>query len=206
MLDGTRCGRILVVEDDERLSDHLRGVLREAGFDVEAAADAAGALAAARALRPDAVVLDVCLPGLSGYEVCRVLKQERPDLPVLFMSGERIEPLDRAAGLLIGADDYLVKPFAADELLARLRSRLRRPPAELNGADGSLTKRELEVLTCLVEGLAQPAIAKRLVISPRTVATHVEHIFRKLGVRSQAQAVGAAYRRGLVGLDGRDSP
>jgi DNA-binding NarL/FixJ family response regulator len=200
MPDGTRCGRVLVVEDDQRLNDHLCGVLQEAGFDAVAAADGAGALAAARALRPDAVVLDVCLPGLSGYEVCRVLKQERPDLPVLFMSGERVEPLDRAAGLLIGADDYLVKPFAADELLARLRSRLRRP-AEPNGG-GSLTKRELEVLTCLVDGLAQPAIAERLVISPRTVATHVEHIFRKLGVRSQAQAVGAAYRRGLVELDG----
>jgi DNA-binding NarL/FixJ family response regulator len=168
---------------------------------VSAAASGSEALALARAEPPDAAVVDVCLPGLSGYEVCRVLKEEEPSLPVVFISGERIDALDRVAGLLIGGDDYLVKPFAPDELLARLRARVRvfaRPAAR---AEGSLTPRELQVLRCLADGLDGSAIAARLVISPRTVGTHLEHIFEKLGVRSRAQAVAAAYRAGLVEPD-----
>ena len=194
------CGPILVVEDDDGLREHICGLLVEAGFSVTAASSGQEALTLARADPPEAAVLDVCLPGLSGYEVCRALKEEAPELPVVFISGERVDALDRVAGLLIGADDYIVKPFVPDELLARLRARVRAFARPARG-DSSLTPRELEVLRCLADGLDGSAIAARLVISPRTVGTHLEHIFEKLGVRSRAQAVAAAYRAGLVEPD-----
>jgi two-component system, LuxR family, response regulator FixJ len=199
----TRSGStILVVEDDESLRTQVVDLLVEAGFESVGVASGEAALLSARAHPPAAVVLDVCLPGVSGYEVCRTLKEEQPGTPVLFVSGERMESFDRVAGLLIGADDYLVKPFAHDELLARLRGLLRRAEAA-PGARGlrGLTRRELEVLRHLAEGLGQSEIAKVLVISPKTVGTHIEHIFDKLGVRSRAQAVAAAYRERLVEAD-----
>jgi DNA-binding NarL/FixJ family response regulator len=192
------CGPVLVVEDDEQFRTFVASLLREAGFPVIEVESGSEALAAARSEAPAAAVLDICLPGLSGYEVCRALKEERPALPVLFMSGERTEPLDRAAGLLIGADDYLVKPFAADELLARLRAALRRSERPAAPQRFGLTRRELEVLARLADGLGHAEIAEALRISPKTVGTHVEHIFQKLGVRSRAQAVAAAYRERLL--------
>jgi DNA-binding NarL/FixJ family response regulator len=107
------------------------------------------------------------------------------------------------AGLLLGADDYLVKPFEADELLARLRRSLRRHKvlrAFRNGAPSplaALTVRESEVLALLAEGLTQAEIATRLVLSPRTVGTHIQHILSKLEVHNRAQAVALALRNGL---------
>ncbi|MGZ8696170.1 MAG: response regulator transcription factor [Gaiellaceae bacterium] len=168
----------------------MSALLEEAGFVVLAARTGEEGLALARSGSPRAAVVDVCLPGLSGYEVCRVLKEEKAALPVLFVSGERTESFDRVAGLLIGADDYLVKPFAPDELLARLRAFLRRAGEdELHNSH----RREAEVLRCLGEGLGPLLIAERLVISPKTVGTHIEHIYEKLGVHSRAQALTAAY-------------
>ncbi len=189
------CGPILVVEDDDALRQCVSALLEGAGFVVLAAQTGEEGLALARSGSPRAAVVDVCLPGLSGYEVCRVLKEEKVALPVLFVSGERTESFDRVAGLLIGADDYLVKPFAPDELLARLRALLRRAnEGELHG----LTRREEEVLRCLGEGLGPSVIAERLVISPKTVGTHIEHIYEKLGVHSRAQALVAASGLGLL--------
>ena len=199
MTDSRPCGGgILVVGDEEGLRTSIAAVLGAAGFGVELAADGHEALAVAREHLVQAVVLDVCLPGLSGYEVCRTLKEARPDLPILFLSGERVESFDRVAGLLIGGDDYLVKPFAPDELLARLRALLRRNGAPARSGRNGLTRRELEVLRHLADGLGQSAIAELLGISPKTVGTHIEHIFQKLDVRSRAQAVAAAYRQRLV--------
>jgi two-component system OmpR family response regulator len=184
------CGPILVVDDDDTLLQCVSALLEEAGFVVLAARTGEEGLTLARRSSPRAAVVDVRLPGLSGYEVCRVLKEEKAVLPVLFISGERTESFDRVAGLLIGADDYLVKPFAPDELLARLRALLRRASEdELH----TLTLREAEVLRCLGEGLGPSVIAERLVISPKTVGTHIEHIYEKLGVHSRAQALVAAY-------------
>ena len=119
-------------------------------------------------------------------------------LPVVFVSGERTESFDRVAGLQLGADDYLSKPFAPDELIARLRRLL--PDSELPADEKgrpALTPREEEVLKLLASGLAQGEIAKELVISPKTVASHIERILAKLGVNSRAQAVAVAHRTGL---------
>jgi len=149
--------------------------------------------------RPDLVVLDVQLPGMSGYEICRELRDEFGDaLPILFVSGFRTESLDRVAGLLVGADDYLVKPFAPDELIGRVRSLIRRSRAGVpSGSDWGLTRREDEVLGLLASGLRQEEIATRLVVSPRTVGAHIQNVLRKMGATSRTQAVALAYRRDL---------
>jgi DNA-binding NarL/FixJ family response regulator len=124
-------------------------------------------------------------------------------LPVLLVSAVRIEAFDRAAGLLIGADDYMVKPLDPDELIARVRRHLAPRPrgAEADTGVELLTPREHEVLQLLADGLDQREIAQRLVISPKTVATHIQHVLAKLGVHSRAQAVAAAHRHGLIGRD-----
>jgi DNA-binding NarL/FixJ family response regulator len=196
------CGIVLVVDDDACVRALVCTVLEGAGFAVAEAGTGEEAIAAALADRPHAVVLDVKLPGISGYEVCRRLRDDFGDsLPILFVSGERVESYDRVAGLLLGADDSLTKPFAPDELLARLHGLLRRaspPPAA-----SDLTGRELEVLGLLAAGLGQPEIADQLVISPKTVATHIERILSKLGVHTRAQAVARAYRDGLLEPTGR---
>ena len=115
---------ILVVDDDARLGASLRRALAYEGYTVEVAADGPGALVAARDRAPDLVVLDVMLPGLDGVEVCRRLRAGS-DVPILMLTA-RDAVSDRVQGLDAGADDYLVKPFAYDELLARVRALLRR--------------------------------------------------------------------------------
>jgi DNA-binding NarL/FixJ family response regulator len=118
------------------------------------------------------------------------------------VSGERTESADRIAGLLVGGDDYMVKPFDPDELMARVRrliekaAAMRRPSSSPGIAD--LTSREIEVLRLLAEGLDQRAIAARLVISPTTVATHIQRILTKLDVRSRTHAVAPAYCEHLL--------
>jgi DNA-binding NarL/FixJ family response regulator len=193
------CGAtVLVVDDDDTHRELISTVLGRAGFATVDAANGEDAMAAARRHLPQLVVLDVRMPDLSGYEVCRRLRDEFGDtVSILFLSGERTEGFDRAAGLLVGADDYLVKPFSPDELLARVRVRL---PSSLgpSALPSDLTKRELEVLRLLSEGLSQKEIAASLVISSKTVAAHIQHILGKLGVHSRAQAVAHAYRRGLL--------
>jgi DNA-binding NarL/FixJ family response regulator len=194
-----RCGRILLVEDDEGFRSMLSIVFRQAGYEACEAASGEEALEAARREPLALVVLDVCLPGISGYEVCHELRQEFGDrLPIILVSGQRVESLDRVAGLLLGADDYLVKPFAPDELLVRVRKLIHRAVPIAAAAVPRLTTRELEVLRLLADGLGQDEIAKRLFISTKTVATHIDHILGKLGVRSRAQAVAMAFRDQLV--------
>jgi two-component system response regulator MprA len=121
---GSGRARILVVDDDTRLAASLRRALIYEGHTVDIAADGPNALAIARDQPPDLVVLDVMLPGMDGVEVCRRLR-DGSDLPILMLTA-RDAVSDRVAGLDAGADDYLVKPFAYDELLARVRALLRR--------------------------------------------------------------------------------
>jgi two-component system, OmpR family, response regulator MprA len=117
--------RILVVEDDAAVRDSLARTLRFEGHQVETAADGREALDAVRAGEPDAMILDVSMPRMDGLQACRQLRADGVILPVLMLTA-RDSVGDRVAGLDAGADDYLVKPFALQELLARLRALLRR--------------------------------------------------------------------------------
>ena len=122
---------ILVVDDDERIAASVRRALIYEGYDVEVALDGEAALVAASRVNPDLIVLDVMLPGIDGVEVCRRLRAAG-DVAVLMLTA-RDAVSDRVRGLDSGADDYLVKPFAYEELLARVRSLLRRnDPADRN--------------------------------------------------------------------------
>ena len=121
---------VLLVDDDSCFRGFVASLLENASIDVVQAGDAAGAMVAAHSRRPDATILDVALPGVSGYGLCRDLRElYGSDLPIIFVSGSRVDAIDRSAGLLIGGDDYLVKPIDPDELLARLRRLLERSRA-----------------------------------------------------------------------------
>lgn len=126
--------RILVVDDDRAVRESLRRSLEFNGYQVELAGDGTTALDAIAGNRPDAMVLDVMMPRLDGLEVARRLRTAGDDLPILVLTA-REAVSDRVAGLDAGADDYLPKPFALEELLARLRALLRRSSAE-EAADG----------------------------------------------------------------------
>jgi DNA-binding NarL/FixJ family response regulator len=192
---------ILVVDRDAAAGQEIADLLGGVGLETRTAMSGEDALAVAAERRPQAVLLEVRLPGVCGYEVLRELRHRHGErLPIVFVSGERVEPCDRVAGLLLGADDYVVKPFAPDELIARVRRLLVRSASDEPGALRSkLTRREQEVLELLASGLTQPEIASELMISSSTVASHIEHILEKLGVHSRAQAVALALRSELVG-------
>ena len=115
---------ILLADDDELIVDVLRHQLEREGFGVIATGNGAEALTLARTQRPDLVLLDVMMPGMQGWEVCRELRRES-SVPILMLTA-RGEELDRVLGLELGADDYIVKPFGFRELLARIRANLRR--------------------------------------------------------------------------------
>jgi two-component system response regulator MprA len=119
-------GRVLVVEDDAEIADVLRRTLRQEGHEVRSAGDGVEALEVAEEFIPDLVVLDLGLPKLDGVEVLRRLRAES-DVPILILTA-RTETEDRVEGLDTGADDYLVKPFERQELLARMRALMRRRP------------------------------------------------------------------------------
>jgi two-component system, OmpR family, response regulator MprA len=117
--------KILIVEDEEQIASFLRRGLSYEGYEVETAADGTTALGKARDARPDLVVLDLMLPGMDGLEVCRRLRTAHSSLPILILTA-RDSVSDRVQGLDAGSDDYMVKPFALAELLARVRALLRR--------------------------------------------------------------------------------
>ncbi|MGF1428097.1 response regulator transcription factor [Kitasatospora sp. LaBMicrA B282] len=141
MASGDSAGRVLVVDDDDTIRRSLERGLRLSGFAVRSAGGGRAALEQLAAEPPDVLVLDVSMPDLPGTEVCRLLREQGSDTPVLMLSALD-ELADRVAGLQAGADDYLVKPFALEELVLRLRALLRRrPPA----GDGVLRVGPLEI-------------------------------------------------------------
>jgi DNA-binding NarL/FixJ family response regulator len=191
---------VLIADDDEATRTLLVHVFEQAGYVVMAAERGDAALALARRHRPGAVLLDVDMPGVSGYEVCHELRHEFGDqLVIVIVSGIRTETYDRIAGLLLGADDQIAKPFDPNELVIRVRRLLERVP-RVPAFEG-LTPRELEVLALLADGYNQRQIADHLVISAKTTAAHIQHVLEKLHVHSRAQAVAAAHRYGLVASD-----
>jgi DNA-binding NarL/FixJ family response regulator len=210
---GDYCGTILIVDHDETARAEAVRVAVRLGYEASAAENAELLLERLNGDRPDLAIVEVELPGpTNGLELLRELHDQFGDeLPVILVSGKRTTALDRVTGLMLGADDYLVKPFDSGELLARARRSLRRCGLSASNGNGNgngsdvgeinLSTREREILTLLSEGKTQKQIASALVISPKTVATHIQHLLGKLGVNSRAQAVAAAYRRGLVGSD-----
>lgn len=175
-------GSVLVVDDDGAFREIATRILQDAGYTTAEAASGEEALEVARQGHPDVVVLDVRLRGpLSGHEVCRIIKRElQPEPAVIFVSGARTESFDRVGGLLVGADDYVIKPFAADEFLARVRALIRRSTPATPASQ--LTARELEVLRLMKEGLSQAEIAQKLEVSPNTARQQIQDVFTKLGV------------------------
>ncbi len=196
---GRRRLTILAVDDDSGFRVFLSAVLQSGGFEAIEAGDAKDALIQAETNRPDAAILDVALPGTSGYSLCRDLRAAfGPELPIMFVSGTRVDAIDRTAGMLIGGDDYLVKPVDPDELLARLRRLLERSSAAAKAPQLDLSDREVQVLQLIAEGCPPTEVAKRLVIAPKTVSSHMERVLMKLDVHTRAQAVAVAYEAGLI--------
>jgi DNA-binding response OmpR family regulator len=115
---------VLVIEDEPALQETLVYNLEKEGYTVQAVGDGRTALETARSLRPDLIVLDIMLPGLDGFEVCRILRKEM-SVPILMLTA-RDDEIDRVVGLEVGADDYLTKPFSMRELQARVKAQLRR--------------------------------------------------------------------------------
>jgi len=199
-----------VVDDDDGCRTLIVELLERIGCTVVEAASGDEALILAKADRPALVLLDIGIPGITGYEVCHELRETYGNtLPVVFVSGSRVESQDRVAGLLIGADDYIVKPFDGDELIARVRRLLvrnsgtgrlveRRQRSAVSTSTASLTAREREVLVLLARGRNQVQIAADLFISSKTVATHIQRILGKLGLHSRAEAVALAHRERLT--------
>jgi DNA-binding response OmpR family regulator len=201
---------VLVIEDEALILKGLRDNLEFEGYRVIEASDGEIGLRLAREHRPDLIVLDLMLPRLSGYEVCRRLRAEKIDVPILVLTA-RGEEVDRVLGLDLGADDYVTKPFSVPEVLARIRALLRRvhPPAALppdlrfagvkvdflrfeasrNGEPVDLTRKEFALLRLLA---ARPGVAitrdellekvwgYEATQSTRTVDNHIASLRSKL--------------------------
>ncbi len=121
----TARGLVVVAEDDRSIADLIALYLRRDGYGVHVEGTGDGALSAVRRLAPVAVILDISLPGIDGIDVCRALRDESNSVPVLFVTA-RDDEVDRVVGLELGADDYITKPFSPRQLVARVRSVLRR--------------------------------------------------------------------------------
>jgi len=211
-------GLVLVVEDERAIADLQRLYLAREGFGVHVESDGSAGLAAARRLHPVAIVLDVGLPGLDGTEVCRALRAEGDWTPVLFVTA-RDDEVDRVLGLELGADDYITKPFSPRELVARVKSVVRRAggPGEqpqltvgavrvdpsrrsvvVAGQDVALTATEFDLLTALMrrpgrvfsrEQLLSEVWGYAAAAGTRTVDVHVAQLRAKLGDASPLRTV-----------------
>jgi two-component system OmpR family response regulator len=139
--DGTPV-RVLVVDDEPNLADLVTMALRYEGWDIRTANDGLAAVRIAREFKPDAVILDIMLPDLNGLEVMRRLRDESPELPVLFLTAkDAVE--DRIAGLTAGGDDYVTKPFSLEEVVARVRGLMRRTAIATSKGGSVLTVGDL---------------------------------------------------------------
>ena len=198
--------RLLLVEDDADIAEPLSRALRREGYDVTASGDGREALQAVLDDPPDLIILDVGLPGMDGFEVCRHVRDVRPQVPILMLTARDGE-LDTIAGLDAGADDYVTKPFRLSVLLARVRAMLRRAaPPELAAAgvrvdvesrrawrdarELDLSPKEFDLLAVLVREAGTVVARERIMDevwdvnwfgSTKTLDMHVSWLRRKLG-------------------------
>jgi DNA-binding response OmpR family regulator len=203
--------KILIVEDEPDMVLGLKDNFEFEGYEVVTAADGLVGLERARSQRPDLIILDIMLPRLSGLEVCKILRSEGHDLPIIMLTA-RGQEIDKVVGLELGADDYVTKPFSIRELLARVRAILRRSEgtkkrlgrysfadieldfeaykAKKDGAPLELSPREFELLRYLIERKGETVSRERLLEdvwgyesypSTRTVDTHIAKLRAKIG-------------------------
>jgi two-component system, OmpR family, response regulator RegX3 len=201
--------RILIIEDEAAIAEGIAYNLRREGYEVVRAADGETGLAEARRARPDLVLLDLMLPGLSGLEVCQALRREG-SLPVIMLTARDTET-DKVVGLTVGADDYITKPFSMAELLARVKAVLRRataPPETtdrveagdvaldvarhqvlVRGASVELSPKEFDLLRVLMSNRGRVLTRERLLsriwgeeryVDERTVDVHIRWLRRKI--------------------------
>jgi two-component system response regulator MprA len=218
--------RVVVVDDDEALRNAVRRALRLEGYDVELAGDGAEALDRLAGLKADLVVLDVLMPVLDGIAVCRRLRESGSRTPILVLTA-RDAVSDRVLGLDAGADDYLTKPFALEELLARIRALLRRSYSEHDGAlqvgdlelnprtrqvrrgdrDLELTPKEFALLELLMRNaetvLTRAAIMERVwgfddTYGSNTLDVYIGYLRRKTEARGEARMIYTVRGVGFV--------
>jgi two-component system alkaline phosphatase synthesis response regulator PhoP len=207
--------KILIVEDEPDMVLGLKDNFEFEGYEVVTASDGLAGLERARAMKPDLLVLDIMLPKLSGLEVCKILRGEGYDKPILMLTA-RGQEIDKVVGLELGADDYVTKPFSVRELLARVRAILRRAEgtkkrlqryrfadveldfeaykATRGGAALELSPREFELLRYLIERKGETVSRDKLLEdvwgyesypSTRTVDTHIAKLRSKIGDSGQ---------------------
>ena len=215
---------ILIADDEAPIRDMLRIALGKAGFDVIEAADGLAALSEIRKAGPDLVVLDVGMPEMDGFDVCREIRRDS-DLPILFLTAQG-EEVDRIVGLELGADDYVAKPFSPREVVARIKAILKRSGAEparekvrgalrldperhlclIADAPVPLTAREMELLSKLMERpdhvLSRPQIVDAVYgtnvhVSDRTMDSHLRNLRAKLSDAGCEDAIETVHGVGI---------
>jgi two-component system, OmpR family, response regulator len=216
---------ILVVDDDPRLRELLTLILNRAGYQVATASNGQQALVAATRDAPDLIVLDVGLPELDGLEVCRRLRQTS-DVPILFLTA-RDDEIDRILGLELGADDYVTKPFSPRELVARIKTILKRSQraatptihrhgdltldpdrhhCAVNGTPVALTRTEAQILHALIQRPDHVITRSQLTdaiygtgspVSDRTLDSHLRNLRRKLAEAGWSDGVETVHGVGL---------
>lgn len=188
---------VLVVDDDDAMRSAIRRLLVSAGLAVEAYASGTELVQRTRFDRPGCIILDVCMPGMSGLEVQAALKQRQVELPVIFLTGTAEIPIAVSA-MREGAIDFIEKPFDNDALLARVHQAIDRSRRQLDGESErqdvsrrleSLTQRERSVLELVVVGKTNKEIARELGSSHRTIEIHRRHIMEKMAVGTLADLV-----------------
>lgn len=202
-------GRVLIVDDEPSIVMPVRDELLFEGFQVESASDGPSAIEKARAWRPDVVLLDLMLPGMNGFEVCRRLRPELPEIWIIVLTA-RGQEADRVTGFEAGADDYVTKPFSLRELVARVKVGLRRQQGKSShaihrfgdiavdllghsvrksGKEVALTHKEFDILALLVEraGEAIPrdefcdrVWGPEVYVTQRVIDTHIAALRKKL--------------------------
>lgn len=198
---------ILIIEDQSDMRENLSTILTMEGYEVLEASDGMEGIQVARDDKPNLILCDVMMPKLDGHGVLRELRADRSisGTPLVFLTA-RGEKQDQRAGMNLGADDYLVKPVNADDLIAAVEARLTREQARtaaftpdfrsaLPLESLGLTPREAEVLLWVAQGKSNPEIATIIGAAPNTIKVHLAHIFEKIGADNRHAAMLIAFER-----------